>query len=90
VVDTFNPKAEQYDDIYTVEKISTREGWTPVSPDENFSLGYLAEAQDFMTCIAEGKTPQGDLELACDSIAAIYAAYLSDERKGQEVAIPQV
>ncbi len=90
VLDTFNPRAEQYDDIYTVEKISTKEGWTPVSPDENFSLGFLAEAQDFITCMAEGKTPQSDLDLACDCIAAIYAAYLSDERKGQEVEIPQV
>jgi predicted dehydrogenase len=90
IVDTFNPKAEQYKDIYTVEKISTKEGWTPISPDENFSLGYLAEAQDFMTAIAEGRTPQSDLDLACDTIAAIYAGYLSDERKGQETAVPLV
>ena len=90
IVDTFNPRNDQYADIYTVEKISTKEGWTAISPDENFTLGYLAEAQDFMTCIAEGTTPQSELGLACDTISAIYAAYLSDERKGQEVAVPQV
>ena len=90
IVDTFNPKADQFSDIYTVEKISTKEGWTPLSPDENFSMGFLAEQQEFMTCIAEGTQAQSDLELACDSISAIYAAYLSDERQGAEVEIPQV
>jgi predicted dehydrogenase len=90
VVDTFNPAGEQYADVYTVEKISTKEGWTPMSPDENFSLGYLAEAQDFMTAVAEDRPPEAELDLACDTIAAIYAAYLSDERKGQEVDVPRV
>lgn len=90
ILDTFNPKACQYDDIYTVEKISTKEGWTAVSPEENFTLGYIAEMQDFLDCIAEGKTPQSELELACDTITAIYAAYVSDERKGQETVIPLV
>ncbi|MBN2302588.1 MAG: Gfo/Idh/MocA family oxidoreductase [Lentisphaerae bacterium] len=90
IVDTFNPKAEQYADIYTVEKISTKEGWTAISPDENFTLGYLAETQDFLSCISEGRTPQADFELACDTITAIYAAYLSDERKGVETDIPLV
>ena len=90
VVDTFNPRAAQYDDIYTVEKISTKEGWTPVSPDENFALGYLAETQDFINCIAAGGAPQADMELACDSINAIYAAYLSDEQGGRETNVPLV
>jgi len=90
VLDTFNPKAGQYDDIYTVEKISTKEGWTAVSPDENFTLGYFAEMQDFLTCMAQGMPAQADLDLACDTISAIYAAYLSDERKGQDVEIPRV
>ncbi len=90
MVDTFNPRNEQFKDIYTVEKISTKEGWTAISPDENITLGYIAEMQDFLTCAAEKRAPQSGLELACDTISAIYAAYLSDERKGQEAAIPLV
>ncbi len=88
LVDTFNPRAEQFEDVYTIEKISTKEGWAPASPDENFSLGYQAELQDFMLCAATGKAPQSDLELALDTIATIYTAYVSDERKGREVEIP--
>ena len=90
MVDTFNPKNEQFKDIYTVEKISTKEGWTAISPDENITLGYIAEMQDFLDCVAQKRTPQSDLELACDTISSIYAAYLSDERKGKETEIPLV
>jgi len=90
VLNTFNPKGEQYADIYTVEKTSTKEGWASVSPDENFTMGYLAEVQDFVTCAAHGGSPQSGLELACDTTSAIYAAYLSDEEKGRETLIPLV
>jgi len=90
ILDTFNPQADQYADVYTVEKISTKEGWTAVSPQENFTLGSLAEMQDFITCAAEGCTPQSGMQLACDTISAIYAAYLSDECRGEEVNIPLV
>ncbi len=85
---TFNPSGPQYADIYTVEKISTKEGWTEVSADEHFTMGYLDEAQDFLSCMASGAEPRSNLALACDIILTIYAAYLSDERKGQEVVVP--
>ncbi len=85
---TFNPSGPQYADIYTVEKISTKEGWTELSADEHFTMGYIDEMQDFITCMARGSEPQSSLDLACDTILSIYAAYLSDERKGRETEIP--
>jgi len=88
ILETFNPRGSQFADVYTVEKISTKEGWTSISPDENITLGYIPEMQDFLACISQGKKPQSDFELAADTISAIYAAYLSDERRGAEVAIP--
>lgn len=88
VIDTYNPKNAQYDDIYTVEKISSKEGWTSASADENFTIGYQAELQDFAHAAAHGETPQAGLELALDTITTIYAAYLSDERGGKEAEIP--
>lgn len=90
MVETYNPRGEQYKDIYLIEKGSTKEGWSLVGPDENITQGYLAEMQDFVTCAATGGEPQSGLELAVDTIAVIYAAYLSDQRKGEEVAIPTV
>lgn len=87
MVDTYNPKNEQYEDIYLIEKGSTKEGWSPVGPDENISLGYLPELQDFMECAASGRAPQSGLDLAIDTTAAIYAAYLSDQQNGAEMVI---
>jgi predicted dehydrogenase len=90
LMDTYNPSGPQFKDIYLVEKASTKEGWSPAAPDENFTMGYLNELQDFMTCAASGTSPQSDLDLALDTTATIYAAYLSAERRGREVEMPLI
>ena len=90
IVDIYNPRNDQLKDVYTIEKISSKEGWSPTSPDENFSMGYQAELQDFVTAAASGTPPQSGLELALDTTAAIYAAYLSDQRKGAEVPVARL
>ena len=76
------------DDIYLIEKVSTKEGWTPAAPDEMFTVGYQAQFQDFISSMASIGKPQSDLELALDVTAATYAAYVSDEKKGAEVEVP--
>ncbi len=90
LVDTFNPRGDQYEDIYTIEKISTKEGWSPAVPDENFTLGYHAEMQDFISCAATGAEPQCGLDLALDSMATIYAAYLSNQNGGKDTEVPSL
>jgi predicted dehydrogenase len=90
LMDTFNPRADQYKDIYLLEKLSTKEGWAPAAPDENFTVGYLAEMQDFATCALSRTPPQSDMDLALDTTALIYAAYLSDERQGAAVDVPRL
>ena len=88
LMSTFNPSGPQYKDIYTVEKISTKEGWTDMAPDEGYTLGYQAELQDFLSCAASGTQPQSDLDLALDTTTTIYAAYVSDENRGAEQEVP--
>jgi len=87
VLETYNPRGAQYEDVYLIEKGSTKEGWSPAAADENFTIGYQWELQDFLTCAGTGTAPQSGLELALDTTAAIYAAYLSDERNGAETEI---
>ena len=87
LMETYNPRGEQFKDVYLVEKISSQEGWSPAAPDENFTMGYQGEIQDFVTCAAAGRPPQSDLELALDTTATIYAAYVSDENKGTETEV---
>jgi predicted dehydrogenase len=90
MLDTYNPKNQQYKDIYVVEKCSTKEGWSQAAPDENITVGYQYEFQDFMNCISSGTMPQSGLELAIDTTAATYAAYLSDQFKGKEMQVPLI
>ena len=88
LLDVYNPKAEQFKDIYLLEKISTAEGWTPASPEEDITMGYQGELQDFLTAAAGKAHPQSDLGLALDTTAAVYAAYVSDAAHGVETSIP--
>jgi len=90
VLDVYNPKHEQFKDIYLVEKITTNEGWIPASPEEGWSLGYGRELRNFLECVREGRTPESDLDLALDVTLTIYAGYLSAEEMGKEVEVRRV
>ena len=85
---TFNPSPEGFRDVYLTEKIETKLGWSHPAPDEAWQHGYPQEFQDFVECIATGREPQSNAELARDTMATIYAAYVSAERAGAEVPIP--
>ncbi len=87
-METFNPREDILKDVYTVEKISTKQGWSCPAPDEGWQHGYPQEFQDFMESIYHGREPLSGIELARDTIATIYAGYLSVERGGAEIAVP--
>ena len=71
-----------------MEKIGTKQGWSHPAPDEDWMSGYPQELQDFMECVFSGREPQSGGELAEDTLAVMYASYLSAERRGQEVEVP--
>jgi predicted dehydrogenase len=87
-VETFNPKEDILRDVYIAEKLGTKQGWSHPAPDEAWQHGYPQEFQDFMESIYHDREPLSGIELAKDTIAAIYAGYLSAERGGIEVEIP--
>ncbi len=86
-METYNPREENFRDIYTVEKIGTKQGWTCTSPDEDWVTGYPQEMEAFYRTIAYGEEPESDLLLAADSISTIYSAYVSAQREGAAVAV---
>ena len=88
LLDTYNPEAAQFRDVYVVEKIGTKEGWSHPATDEEWQQGFYGEIQDFVECCASGRRPQSDAELAHDTVATLYAGYLSAERAGAEVSVP--
>lgn len=87
---TYNPLESQFRDIYVVEKIGTKQGWASTSPDEDWFTGYQHEMEAFYSNVAYGTPIESDSKLAADCIATIYAAYVSAERKGAEVAVPVI
>jgi predicted dehydrogenase len=87
---SFNPKKEQFDEVYVVEKIETKEGWANISPDEDWYTGYQSEIQDFYQCVVSGAPPQCGSAIAADTILTVYAAYCSAAEQGREVKIPDL
>lgn len=86
-LETYNPREEIFRDIYVLEKIGTKQGWSNPAPDEAWQHGYPQEFQDFMESVFYDREPLSGIELARDTIATIYAGYLSAERGGVEIAI---
>lgn len=84
---TYTPDGKHYDDIHIVEKTETKSGWSSVSPDESWFTGYQHEMEAFCRSAAYGDAPESDSTLAADTIATIYAGYLSAEKNGSEVAV---
>ena len=87
-MELYNPKEEQLADVYLVEKIGTKQGWSTPAPDENFMFGYPQEIQDFVEAVTMDREPKCGMLAASDIVAVMYAAYVSAERKGAEVEVP--
>jgi predicted dehydrogenase len=85
---TYNPREEYFQDVYVVEKTGTKQGWAFTSPEEDWFTGYHQEMEAFYRTIAYGDPLQSDLALAADSIATIYAAYVSAWREGRAESVP--
>ena len=87
-MELYNPQEEQLANVYVIEKIGTKQGWSNPAPDENWMFGYPQEIQDFMEAIATDREPKSGMLAASDVVSVLYTAYLSAERKGAEVEIP--
>ncbi len=84
---TYTPDEKHFKDVYIVEKTETKQGWSSVSPDESWFTGYQHEMEAFYRSAAFGDPVESNSTLAADTIATIYAGYLSAEKKGTEVQI---
>jgi predicted dehydrogenase len=81
---TYNPVESQFDDVYVVEKIGTKQGWAMTAPDEDFSHGFPQEIEAFYRTAAHGDAVESDSELAADCISTIYSGYVSAANDGKE------
>lgn len=86
-METFTPRDEIYKDVYVVEKTETKAGWSEISPDEGWFLGYQHELDAFYKAAVTGCHIESNSKLAADTIATIYSAYLSAEQGGKETEV---
>ena len=86
----YTPAEKYFENVYVVEKTETKQGWSSMSPDESWFTGYQHEMEAFYRSAAYGDELESDSSLAADVIATIYAGYVSAERKGAEVEIPNL
>lgn len=86
-METYTPDEKYYEDIYVVEKTETKQGWSQISPDEGWFLGYQHELNAFYNAAAYGGYIDSNSKLAADTMATLYAGYVSAERNGAEVEI---
>jgi predicted dehydrogenase len=84
---TYSPKEELMNEVYVMEKIGTKQGWTSPTLDEMWLNGYYQEIQDFAECAFFDREPLSNLDLARDCMATIYSGYLSAELEGKNVRI---
>ncbi|MBI5966392.1 MAG: Gfo/Idh/MocA family oxidoreductase [Deltaproteobacteria bacterium] len=82
----YAPSPQIFGEEYITEKLETKAGWNFASPDEDWVRGYPQELEDFVDCLLTGREPASGLDLAIDTVQAIYAAYLSAE-KGMRVEL---
>lgn len=87
---TYNPVDANFEDVYVVEKIGTKQGWACTSPEEDWFTGYPQEIEAFYRTIAYGEPVQSDSSLAADAISTIYSAYLSADRRGQAAPVERL
>jgi predicted dehydrogenase len=74
---TYMTDEQKLADVYITEKVDRKTGWQFVCLEEEWTRGYLQEIQDFMECVATGRQPLSDLDLAYDTMQAQYAGYWS-------------
>jgi predicted dehydrogenase len=72
-------------DVYFNEKQETKAGFSFPNPDEEWTLGYPHEIQDFMEAVAFDRAPLSGLELAKQVVEVVYAGYLSIEERRKVV-----
>ena len=86
-LETYNPQEELLKDVYVVEKTGTKQGWSFPAPDEDWQHGYQHEFEDFAQSVAFDREPLCGGALARDTMAVLYSAYLSAQRRGTEIEL---
>jgi predicted dehydrogenase len=79
VLEVYAPDGNIFADEYLAEKLETKAGWSQPSPDEDWMRGFPQEWEDFVEAILQDREPVSGIDLACEVVEVIYAAYVAAE-----------
>lgn len=77
---------QNLDDVYISEMLPSKIGWNEPFLEDIVMRGYVNEMQDFIECVAYGREPLANFQLAYDTAKITYAAYMSGEL-GRKVSL---
>jgi predicted dehydrogenase len=83
---SYQTSEEKLASVYITEKVDRKTGWQYVCLEEEWTRGYLQEIQDFMECVATGRQPLADMDLAYETTRIQYAGYWAAE-EGRRIAL---
>ena len=67
------------EDVYISEMLPSKIGWNDLFLEDIVMRGYVNEMQDFCECVAYGKEPLANFQLAYDTAKITYASYMAAE-----------
>lgn len=79
ILNTYFLDEDGLEKVDIAEMLPAKLGWNKAFVTDEVIRGYLGELQDFMECVAEDREPQSGIDIACDTVKVLYAAYQSAE-----------
>lgn len=79
MMDTYFLDEEGLDDVYISEMLPAKTGWNHPFLEDEIIRGYCNEMCDFINVVRFNREPQSGLDIACETMKVIYAAYKSAE-----------
>lgn len=71
---------QNLDDVYISEMLPSKIGWNEPFLEDIVMRGYVNEMQDFVECVAYGREPLANFQLAYDTAKITYASYMASEQ----------
>lgn len=79
LMSTYFLDEERLDDVYISEMLPSKTGWNHPFLEDEIIRGYADEMKDFMESVYYDRKPKSGIDLACETVKLIYAAYQSSE-----------
>lgn len=70
---------QNLEDVYLSEMLPSKIGWNEPFLEDIVMRGYVNEMQDFVECVAFGREPLANFQLAYDTAKITYASYMAAE-----------